>query len=203
MPKTKQASLLEPPKKKGMEQVNYKTLLYSNPNIDLGLAASGFQKAVRAGNEMLALQMIFLLLSRFPYYAWRRIVVVGSEDIGPADNQIAVLVSALYNSWVLSRAKNSEFTGRVLVTHATLALCRSGKNRENDHATWLVGNQIEQGVRIELPDVVLDMHTAAGRRRGRGLKHFVDEAAKISNPIGEDRYRDDALAYLKKLGKYT
>ncbi|MCL5666552.1 MAG: hypothetical protein M1383_02180 [Patescibacteria group bacterium] len=206
MAKTNQGSLFEPvsaSKKKGTDKINYKTLLYTNPNIDLGLAASGLQKAIRAGDEILALQMAFIILPRFPFYLWRRLAVIASEDVGPANPQAAILVSALYNSWVLSRAKNSEFTGRTLIAQATLALARSGKNRENDHITWLVGNQIEQNERIDLPDVIRDMHTAEGRRLGRGFKHFVDEASRLTNPQGKDAYRDRCLAYLKKIGKYT
>ena len=35
---------------------------------------------------------------------------------------------------------------------------------------------------VELPDYVFDKHTKAGKRMGRGLKHFIEVGAYVSNP---------------------
>jgi cytoplasmic iron level regulating protein YaaA (DUF328/UPF0246 family) len=50
----------------------------------------------------------------------------------------------------------------------------------------------------EIPDYAIDMHTKRGKEMGRDLKHFYDEASKVS-PEKEDRntsYREKLLKML-------
>jgi hypothetical protein len=49
--------------------------------------------------------------------------------------------------------------------------------------------------RREIPDVALDKHTLAGRRRGRGWAHFFDEGTQLSRHVPQDlehEYREQA-----------
>jgi hypothetical protein len=45
-----------------------------------------------------------------------------------------------------------------------------------------------QAMRMEIPDHALDMHTARGRRMGRGKQHFLDEAGRLENETLPDAY---------------
>lgn len=49
-----------------------------------------------------------------------------------------------------------------------------------------------------VPDYAVRMHTAAGRKLGRGQRHFLEEAALVAPelPDREQRYRDRLLALL-------
>lgn len=77
------------------------------------------------------------------------------------------------------------------MVHAVILLCRASKSRLVDHALIV----LYEGKRAarEIPDFALDKHTARGRQRRRGWKHFWSEGAKL-HPEGEllDIYRDRA-----------
>ena len=46
------------------------------------------------------------------------------------------------------------------------------------------------------------MHTLAGRRQGRGLRHFREHSAKLVPPVKPDVYEDEAYRLLElKRGK--
>ena len=47
-----------------------------------------------------------------------------------------------------------------------------------------------------IPDYALDMHTADGQKKGRGRRHFFEEASRV-NPEVDDRDR----TYLERLMK--
>ena len=54
------------------------------------------------------------------------------------------------------------------------------------------------GQRPVIPDYALDMHTAAGRRLGRGIRHFLEEGAVVEPELAERErvYRERLLAAL-------
>ncbi len=202
MPKPKQASLLVPAvpsRKKGVEQINYRTELY--PGIDLSIAASALQKAIRRNEQELALKMAFLLMTRFPFYCIKRLQVCSSEDCS-ADPQAAILASAIGQAWQSSRARSPEFMGRVMIAHLVLYLCRAPKNREADHATIYIGAKLDQKEPIEIPDWVYDKHTMLGKQLKRKMQHFAEVGSKIVNTSGTDDYREKMIQYLKSVNKY-
>lgn len=46
---------------------------------------------------------------------------------------------------------------------------------------------VENGkVKAEIPDYALDMHTAAGQAKGRGIRHFLEVGSQVS-PEKKDR----------------
>jgi len=58
--------------------------------------ASALQKEIRRGNEEAALYWALELGSKFDDFLWSRLSIIASEDIGPADNSIAVLIYASF-----------------------------------------------------------------------------------------------------------
>ena len=55
---------------------------------------------------------------------------------------------------------------------------------------------------MEIPDHALDMHTARGRRMGRGKQHFLEEAGRLENETLEDPYfAEGASAWMNKKPK--
>jgi hypothetical protein len=49
-----------------------------------------------------------------------------------------------------------------------------------------------RAIGMEIPDHALDMHTARGRRLGRGKQHFLDEAGRLEGETLPDPYFEEA-----------
>jgi replication-associated recombination protein RarA len=148
---------------------------------DLSEVASAFQKAIRLGLEDEALHWgVELDLSGFSEYAWKRIRIITSEDIGLAEPTLPAQVYALYENWLDQRKKQDKKHApeRLFFIHAILLLVRAKKSRIVDHA--LISYYGTHQKR-EIPDYALDRHTWKGRRMGRGVKHFFEEGAHLSN----------------------
>lgn len=172
--------------------------------ISVAEAISGVQKYLRRGNEEKALLLSFMLLERFPHWLFRRLITVASEDVGNANPMAAVLASSIYSSWLNCKKQSSEFTNRVLLAQLVIYLARSPKSREADSACILFGNKLVngEGEKLVLDDYIYDTHTRRGRSQGRGMKHFIEEGAKLVNEQGKDIYKADMIKYLKLTGKY-
>jgi replication-associated recombination protein RarA len=173
----------------------------TTPNGHLaGEVASALQKSIRRGLEREALYWATELdLAGFPDYLWRRLRIIASEDVGLAAPEVAVQVRVLSDNFTDQRKHNkSSKTGsrsgeRLFIVQAVIALVRAPKSRMVDHAVMA----LYEGDRepMEMPDWALDKHTAAGRRRGRGVDHFFDEGARIEN-VGDldDPYAEEGRA---------
>lgn len=135
----------------------------------LGEVASAFQKAIRRGLEDEALHWgVELDTSNYGEYAWKRLRIMTSEDVGLAEPYLAATVYSLYQNWVDQRRKKDVKHGpeRLFLVHAILLLVRAKKSRVVDHALiTYYGNHDQRPI----PDYALDKHTGAGRRLGRGL----------------------------------
>jgi replication-associated recombination protein RarA len=144
-----------------------------------GDCISALQKTIRRGQVEAACHWASELeLSNFGAWAWKRLRLIASEDVGVADNSVAVLVRSLYENWVdFHKAKDP--ASRMFLIHAVVALCRAEKSRAVDHL--LVVSFIGERPRREIPDEALDMHTPRGRAMKRGVDHFYTEGAKLSN----------------------
>jgi replication-associated recombination protein RarA len=161
---------------------------------------SALQKSVRRGLEDDALFWATELhLSGYDEYMWRRLLVMASEDIGPAEADIPAQVWALYQMAAHQKKSTRKQDGRPVrmserlhIVNAVIRLCRARKSRVCDHAV-VVFYEGERAGR-EVPDWALDRHTSRGRRMGRGWGHFFDEGARLENRSGEDRYEERARA---------
>lgn len=161
---------------------------------------SSFQKAVRRGDE--ANGMFFaveMYNSGRAEYAWQRMFVMVSEDIGLANPELAGQIWSLYQMYCYLKGKSNE-PEKLHFTHAVLLLIRSPKSRLVDWALIDHFRLHEERVSTTPPmDVALDKHTMRGKRMGRGFKHFFDEGCKLENHIeqpNEQMYMDSSREIL-------
>jgi replication-associated recombination protein RarA len=161
------------------------------------------QKSIRRGWERQALYFAAELdLAGYSNYCWKRLRIIASEDVGPADPMAPVIVRTLYENWLEQRKadKGDSSNTRLFLTHAVIALARAKKSRLVDHAL-MVAFEGERTT-IEVPDCALDMHTRRGRKLGRGEAHFFDEAAKLENEGDvDDPYAKEGRAIREQAGK--
>jgi len=154
-----------------------------------GEVASALQKAIRRGNEREALFWASELdLAGYGGYVWKRLRIIASEDVGLADTEAVVGVRALYENWLESKKAKDEGAMPLFLVHAVLLLARAAKSGVTIHAWMVFYAGDRQAMGIEIPDHALDMHTARGRRMGRGKKHFLDEAGRLENETLPDPY---------------
>jgi replication-associated recombination protein RarA len=154
---------------------------------------SSFQKCVRRGDEDGALFWgTELCMSGYSEYAWKRMKIMVSEDVGLAEPTLPATISALYQNWK-EQAKKKDAKHepeRLFIVHAILLLVRARKSRMVDSAliTYFEGGR----PRRDVPEFALDRHTTAGRKMGRGWAHFFDEGAKLANIGLDDPYEQTA-----------
>jgi len=160
-----------------------------------GEVASALQKTIRRGLEREALNWATELdLAGYGNYAWKRLRIIASEDVGPADSMVAVQVRALFENWLEARKgkpKDRQFAAgeRLFLLHAVIVLARAPKSRTVDHALMLFYEGERE--RLEIPDYALDKHTLRGKRMGRGHEHFFTEGAKLVGETIPDPYADE------------
>jgi replication-associated recombination protein RarA len=170
----------------------------------LNEVASAFQKSIRRGLEDEALHWgVELDKSNFAEYAWKRMRIMASEDVGLAEPSLPATIYALYQNWHDQRKKRDEKHApeRLYLIHAILLLVRARKSRMVDHALiTYYGNHM----RREIPDFAKDKHTASGRRLGRGVEHFFKEGIKLANRSRlEDPYEESAKETMLKAERGT
>lgn len=159
---------------------------------------SAMQKDIRRGNESAALYWaIELTDSGFFAMAVNRLRVTAFEDIGIADKEtVLFVVVCLDQAMTWKKANNDAWY--LALADAVLALCRAKKSRISDsfQAAVMSARQKEN---LPMPDYALDKHTARGRRLGRGLDHFIQEGAQLSNEDAAtpDPYLDEAVRFWK------
>lgn len=164
-------------------------------------AASAMQKAVRRCDEEGAVYWALQLEASTPWYAWFRLKVIASEDVGLAGGiALPATLQALHQSYV-EAGKRRGGDGRIFLAHAAMLLARAKKSRIVGHCLMAV-----EGDPREVPDVALDKHCARGRAMGRTIEHFWAESSWLADPeTGEltaegsipDPYRERAIEALK------
>jgi replication-associated recombination protein RarA len=169
---------------------NYEMRL--NSGMNFYHVASAYQKCVRRGMEHEALWFgTELYMSGYAEYAWFRLRVMVSEDIGLANPSLPAQVDALYRTYLdFKKKKNKHQPEKLQYVHALLLAVRSKKSRLVDNK---LGHYFDLRYTMEtpeLPDFVFDMHTIEGKRKGRGNQHFFDESAHIEN-AGTDLVPDE------------
>ena len=154
---------------------------------------SALQKYCRRGLELEAMQCALELADTSKAYCTmvlNRLQIISHEDIGMANPQ-AILMAHTICEQVKERYDPDKMTGwRVMLSNLVLYLCRSDKSREADHFTAVAKLS---GVKPTIPDYARDKHTYAGKKLGRGLKHFREHGAVLSPPpITGDKYENRA-----------
>lgn len=127
-----------------------------------------------------------LNISGYGAYAWRRLFVICSEDIGMADPQAAIHTAALHamSLVLLANRKTEKDAPKVFpelqLMQAAYYLARAPKNREMADAICTIELRMHRDQLIEIPDVARDQHTGAGKRMGRGMIHFMEEGRVVT-----------------------
>jgi replication-associated recombination protein RarA len=159
---------------------------------------SALQKSIRRSqleNAALLAYEMYQTSAELEEYLWLRLQVISVEDVGSGSFLEPVIVDSLYRMHQrLDRPHGDRF---LFAVHAIRCLVDATKDRMTDElANWVALAVEHDGKRPEIPDVALDMHTARGRSLDRGLLHFLEEAAQVTNERSgrDDTYRRRLLA---------
>jgi replication-associated recombination protein RarA len=153
---------------------------------------SALQKCIRRGLVDDALYWaVDMYLTGYDEYCWKRLRIMASEDVGPAEPHLPATIAALYATYTdLKKKKDDRHAPqRLQLVHAVILLAQARKSRVVDHALiYHYGNHAK--LKREIPDCALDKHTLRGKAMGRGAEHFFAEGSKLENEAGEDPYRE-------------
>lgn len=160
--------------------------------------SSAFQKAIRRGDEEVALFFATELeTSGFGEYAWKRMKIITSEDVGLAEPMMPANIMALYEMYSQQKRKKDDKSGSeaLFLIHAVLLLCRAKKSRLVDWAIIALFNE-HPSRHLEIPEYAYDKHNQKGRSMGRGWDHFFNEGTKLGNHTPVEREEEfKARAY--------
>ncbi len=148
---------------------------------------SALQKEIRRGNTenaaLLAYEMI-LTSPALEEYLWHRLKVISVEDIGFGDLMAPVIIQSLFQ--MASACDHSVGERKLYAVHAVRYLCQCEKDRSSDEMINWISHASAQGKALPvIPEYALDMHTAAGQSKGRGRRHFFEEASKTAPEMPE------------------
>lgn len=161
---------------------------------------SALQKEIRRGNAenaaLLAYEMI-LTSPALEDYLWQRLKVISVEDIGFGETLAPVLIQSLFE--MTSACDRSTSERKLYAIHAVRYLCACQKDRSSDEMiNWINHSSNSGKLRPTIPDYALDMHTAEGQKKGRGRRHFFEEASRVI-PEAQERDRTYLDRVLKML----
>jgi len=159
---------------------------------------SALQKEVRRGNTenaaLLAYEMI-ITSAALEDYLWHRLKVISVEDIGFGEPLAPVMMQSLFE--MTSACDRGVSERKLYAIHAVRYLCQCKKDRSTDEMiNWINHSSRLGNVLPLIPDYALDMHTAEGQKKGRGRRHFFEEASRVI-PEVPDRDR----TYLERIMK--
>lgn len=143
--------------------------------------ASAFQKSIRRGLLEDAMYWgIELYDSGYEEFAWKRMIIMSSEDVGLGEPSCIVQVMALKQSFDYLTLRKDIGAKKLPFTHAIVMLVKSRKSRFMDHAITVYWQQNRDEMK-PVPEWAYDKHTRKGKAMGRGLQHFYDDACLICN----------------------
>ena len=145
---------------------------------------SALQKSARRSDSDGALYWANELnISGHGGWAWRRLFVICSEDIGLAEPTAPSVVAALWTMSEVLRANQPKPAPGEKVLYPPLQLlqaawflAKSAHNREIPDCLDVLYVRSQRGQHQEIFDAALDKHTGRGRAMGRGARHFEDES---------------------------
>ena len=142
---------------------------------------SALQKEIRRGNTENAVLLAYEMMITSPAmedYLWQRLMVISVEDVGFGEPNAPVLLNALYQ--MVETFDRSVGERKLFAVHAVRYLCQCQKDRSSDEMINWVKHAVARGqAKPSIPDYALDMHTAQGQAKGRGIRHFYEEGAKL------------------------
>jgi replication-associated recombination protein RarA len=169
--------------------------------LDAMSCVSSLQKCIRRGMEREAMEFAVELMhtsKRFHSMVCKRLEIISHEDIDTQSQPHIVPFVATCAAQAMRWYDPDKIgTSRMAVGNAIRMMCRAAKSREGDHFAIAVGLANLIGGKVPaIPDWANDMHTLAGRKLGRGLKHFREHSAMLVPPVEKDAYEDAAYEML-------
>jgi len=148
---------------------------------------SALQKEIRRGNAenaaLLAYEMI-LTSHQLEDYLWHRLKVISVEDIGFGEPLAPVFIQSLFE--MTSACDRATGERKLYAIHAVRYLCMCKKDRSSDEMINWINHSSKMGKLLPvIPEYALDMHTAEGQKKGRGRRHFFEEASRIIPELEE------------------
>lgn len=187
-----------------MGQPDHVDVAWASVTTATGLAAdeviSSLQKSIRRAelrNAVLCAQELCATSAELEEVLWDRLLVISVEDVGFGAPEAIVAVNALNQS--RQRFAAGSHDRLLFAIHAVRLLATAAKDRSNDELANLVRGDLENGLRPEIGDHALDMHTRRGQEMGRGIEHFLTEGARVA-PEAADRERSWRAELLDRLG---
>ena len=157
---------------------------------------SALQKEIRRGNTENAVLLAYemsITSQAMEDYLWQRLMIISVEDIGFGEPTAPMLLNALYQ--MVGTFDRSVAERKLFALHAVRYLCRCQKDRSSDEMlNWVKHASVKEKLKPSIPDYALDMHTAEGRAKGRGIRHFYEEGAML-----EPELPDRDLSYRKRI----
>ena len=151
---------------------------------------SALQKEIRRGNGENAALLAYEMIITSPAledYLWQRLKVISVEDIGFGEPLAPVLIQSLFE--MMSACDRAVGERKLYAIHAVRYLCLCKKDRSSDEMINWINHASQLGNLLPvIPEYALDMHTAEGQKKGRGRRHFFEEASRIVPELeGRDR----------------
>ncbi len=160
---------------------------------------SALQKCIRRGMEYEAAHFAVELEEFNPTMLWNRLKIIASEDIGPANPLMPLLVDLMQKQYLTEKSKLAESAYRLYLMNAVVCLCRSPKSRITDDLQNVIYVEREgEGKLPPIPLFALDKHTARGKAMGKGIDDFFNEGNKVENEPFPNPYTEKAKELLKK-----
>lgn len=161
---------------------------------------SALQKEIRRGNTENAALLAYEMIITSPAledYLWQRLKVISVEDIGFGEPLAPVLIQSLFE--MTNACDRAVGERKLYAIHAVRYLCSCKKDRSSDEMINWINHAGKSGNLLPvIPDYALDMHTAEGQKKGRGRRHFFEEASR-THPEVPDRDRTYLDRILKML----
>jgi replication-associated recombination protein RarA len=167
---------------------------------------SALQKAIRRGKPRDALYWAAeMYLSGYAEYLWRRLFIIASEDIGPANPMVATEILSLRRLYVFQKAfRDGAWEHGLHLAHAVELLALSKKTRVGDWGFVNAFVHHDKHERLEVPPEALDKHTGRGRANGAGIREFINTGTIVENErfTENEQARQMAEEYASVLSKF-
>jgi replication-associated recombination protein RarA len=170
-------------------------------NLPADEVISALQKEIRRGHLENAGLLAYEMLITSPELEeklWKRLLVISVEDIGMGSPQAPQLIYTLYQ--IHQTFDRNALDRPLFALHAVRFLCECKKDRSSDEMlNWMRNSVEKEGLRPEIPDYAIDMHTGRGQKMGRGLPHFFAEGSQIHPelPGRNTQFRERLLKLLE------
>ena len=142
---------------------------------------SALQKEIRRGQTENAVLLAYEMARTSPAledYLWQRLLVISVEDIGFGEPLAPVLIQSLFE--MTSACDRATGERKLYAIHAVRYLCSCQKDRSSDEMINWINHSSQSGKLLPvIPEYALDMHTAEGKKKGRGRRHFFEEASRL------------------------